>query len=163
MRIPMRQCISGQTWRWDGVDFRVLNPAPGQGDRDNDSSCVLLVEGPRDRLLLAGDISARVEPQVAAAVGPGPAPWLVVPHHGSKTSSSAAFIAAIKPPLAIVSAGWRNRFGHPKAEVVARYAAARVPLINTAMQGAIPLEFSADAPARRHSGWRLRQRRYWRE
>ncbi len=163
MRIPMRQCISGQTWRWDGVDFRVLNPAPGQGDRDNDSSCVLLVEGPRDRLLLAGDISSRVEPQVAAAVGPGPAPWLVVPHHGSKTSSSAAFIAAIKPPLAIVSAGWRNRFGHPKPEVVARYAAARVPLFNTAIQGAIPLEFPADAPARRHSGWRLRQRRYWRE
>jgi competence protein ComEC len=163
MRIPMQQCVSGQSWRWDGVDFRVLNPAPGQGDRDNDSSCVLLVEGPRGRLLLAGDISSRVEPQVAAAVGPGPAPLLVVPHHGSKTSSSAAFIAAIDPPLAVVSAGWRNRFGHPKPEVVARYATARVPLFNTAVQGAIPLEFPVDAPARREPGWRLRRRRYWRE
>lgn len=163
MQIPMQQCVSGQSWRWDGVDFRVLNPVPGQGDRDNDSSCVLLVQGPRGRLLLAGDISSRVEPQVAAAVGLGMAPLLVVPHHGSKTSSSAAFIAAIHPPLAVVSAGWRNRFGHPKPEVVARYAAAGVPLFNTATQGAIPLEFPADAPARREPGWRLRQRRYWRE
>jgi competence protein ComEC len=163
MRIPMQQCVSGQSWRWDGVDFRVLNPAPGQGDRDNDSSCVLLVEGPRGRLLLAGDISSRVEPQVAAAIGPGVTPLLVVPHHGSKTSSSAAFIAALNPPLAVVSAGWRNRFGHPKPEVVARYAAASVPLFNTAIQGAIPLEFPVDAPARRQPGWRLRQRRYWRE
>ncbi len=163
MQIPMQQCVSGQSWRWDGVDFRVLNPAPGQGDRDNDSSCVLLVQGPRGRLLLAGDISSRVEPQVAAAVGLGMAPLLVVPHHGSKTSSSAAFIAAIHPPLAVVSAGWRNRFGHPKPDVVARYAAAGVPLFNTATQGAIPLEFPADAPARREPGWRLRQRRYWRE
>jgi competence protein ComEC len=163
MRIPMQQCISGQAWRWDGVDFRVLNPAPGEGDRDNDSSCVLLVEGPRDRLLLTGDISSRMEPRVAAAIGTGTAPLLVVPHHGSKTSSSAAFIAAIHPPLAVVSAGWRNRFGHPAPEVVARYAAAGVPLFNTAIQGAIPLEFPVDGPARRRPGWRLRQRRYWRE
>jgi competence protein ComEC len=145
------------------VDFRVLNPAPGQGDRDNDSSCVLLVEGPRGRLLLAGDISSRVEPQVAAAIGPGVTPLLVVPHHGSKTSSSADFIDAVDPSLAIVSAGWRNRFGHPKPEVMERYADAGVPVLNTADSGAIGVEFPVGAPARVSGRWRLRDPRYWRE
>lgn len=163
MRMPMRQCVAGQSWRWDGVRFRVLSPAPGAGDRDNDSSCVLLVEGRGGRLLLTGDISSAEEPQVAAALGPGPPPVLLVPHHGSKTSSGAAFIAAVQPSLALVSAGWHNRFGHPRPEVLARYAQARVPLFNTAEQGAVPLEFPADGPPRRGLGWRLQQPRYWRE
>lgn len=163
MRLPMQQCVSGQSWRWDGVDFRVLNPARGEGDRDNDSSCVVLVQGRAGRLLLTGDISSAKEPQVAAALGQGMPPLMVVPHHGSKTSSSADFITAVGPPMALVSAGWRNRFGHPKPEVLARYAAAHVPVFNTAVQGAILLDFPVDAPARRAPGWRFRQRRYWRE
>ncbi len=163
MHIPMTQCVAGQSWQWDGVRFRVLSPGRGQGDRDNDSSCVLLVEGRGGRLLLTGDISTRVEPQVVAALGAGPRPLLVVPHHGSKTSSSADFIAGVRPPLALVSAGWHNRFGHPKPEVLARYAEAGVPVFNTAEQGAIPLDFPADAPPRRGPGWRLQQPRYWRE
>jgi competence protein ComEC len=163
MRVPMQQCVAGQAWQWDGVRFRVLSPARGAGDRDNDSSCVLLVEGRGGRLLLTGDISAKMEPQVAAALGPGPPPVMLVPHHGSKTSSSAAFIVAVRPRLAVVSAGWRNRFGHPKPEVLARYAEAQVPVFDTARQGAIPLDFPADAPPRREPGWRQRQARYWRE
>ncbi len=163
MKLPMRACIAGQAWQWDGVRFRVLSPADGKGDPDNDSSCVLLVEGRGGRLLLTGDISSKMEPQVAAALGPGMRPVLVVPHHGSKTSSSMAFIRAVQPPLALVSAGWRNRFGHPKLEVLARYAEAHVPVFNTAEQGAIPLDFPADAPPQRGPGWRQRQPRYWRE
>jgi competence protein ComEC len=145
------------------VRFRVLNPAPGAGDRDNDSSCVLLVESGGGRLLLTGDISAAAEPPVAAALGPGPPTVLLVPHHGSGSSSSAAFIAAVQPRLALVSAGWRNRFGHPRAQVLARYAEAQVPLFDTARQGAMALDFPADAPPRREPGWRQRQARYWRE
>jgi len=163
MRVPMQQCVAGQAWQWDGVRFRVLNPARGAGDRDNDSSCVLLVEGRGGRLLLTGDISAKMEPQVAAALGPGPAPVMLVPHHGSKTSSSAAFIAAVRPRLALVSAGWHNRFGHPKPEVLARYVDAHVPVFDTARQGAMVVDFPADAPPRREPGWRQRQVRYWRE
>jgi competence protein ComEC len=124
---------------------------------------VLLVEGRGGRLLLTGDISSKAEPQVAAALGPGLRPVLLVPHHGSKTSSSAAFIAALQPTLALVSAGWRSRFGHPKPEVLARYAEAQVPVFNTAEQGAIALDFPVDAPPRREPGWRQRQPRYWRE
>mgnify|MGYP001077755132 FL=1 len=163
VRVPMQQCVAGQAWQWDGVRFRVLSPLPGDGDRDNDSSCVLLVEGRGGRVLLPGDISSKTEPAVAAAVGSGSPPVLVVPHHGSKTSSSAAFIAALKPSLALVSAGWRNRFGHPRAEVLARYAAAGVPLFNTAMEGALEVQFPADGTPRRQPGWRRQQPRYWRE
>lgn len=163
MHMPMTQCVAGQAWQWDSVRFRVLSPEPGAGGRDNDSSCVLLVEGRGGRILLTGDISSRIEPAVAAAMGAGPPPVVLVPHHGSKTSSSAEFIAALKPPLALVSAGWRNRFGHPRPEVVARYAEAHVPFFNTAVQGAIVVDFPADGPPRREPGWRLRQQRYWRE
>ncbi|MDE2308535.1 MAG: DNA internalization-related competence protein ComEC/Rec2 [Xanthomonadaceae bacterium] len=164
MTVPMRQCLAGQSWQWDGVRFRVLSPRRGQAaGRGNDRSCVLLVEGRGGRLLLTGDISTKMEPPVVAALGSGLPPVLLVPHHGSKSSSSAFFIGAVHAPLAVVSAGWHNRFGHPRPDVLARYAAARVPVVNTAELGAIPLDFPADAPARRGPGWRLRQPRYWRE
>ncbi len=163
LHVSAEQCVAGQSWQWDDVRFRVLNPARDGTGRDNDSSCVLLVEGRGGRLLLTGDISSRVEPQVAAAIGPGPSPILLVPHHGSKTSSEAAFIATVQPPLAIVSAGWHNRFGHPHPTVVARYAQAGVPLLNTAESGAVELAFEPGSAPRVVARWRLLIRRYWRE
>jgi len=162
--IPMAQCLAGQQWEWDGVRFRVLSPVAAMLNASaNDHSCVLLVEGRAARLLLTGDIAAGTETSVAAALGPGPRPVLQVPHHGSKSSSSAEFIAAIRPELAVVSAGWRNRFGHPRADVLQRYAAAGVPVFNTAVDGAVQIEFPAAAPGYVAARWRLLQRRYWRE
>ncbi len=165
LALPARQCLAGQAWAWDGVRFQVISPQVLQPRaRGNDNSCVLLVTGASGaRLLLAGDISAKLEPQVAAALGPGAPPVLLVPHHGSHRSSSAAFIAALRPPLALVSAGWHNRFGHPRPEVLARYAEAQVPVFGTAQQGAMALDFPVHGPATREPGWRLRQLRYWRE
>jgi competence protein ComEC len=163
--LSMKPCRRGQSWSWDGVTLRVLSPAGpgGQTRYGNDRSCVLLVSGRGGRLLLTGDISDRIEPRVAIAVGRGPPLVLLVPHHGSKTSSSAAFIAALRPRLAIVSAGWLNRFGHPAPTVVARYAAAGVPLLNTATSGAIRIRFPVHAPPQVGDRWRWRQRPYWRE
>ena len=163
MPMPSEQCVAGQAWQWDGVNFRVISPAPGGGNQDNDSSCVVLVEGAAGRVLLTGDISSRTEPQVAAAIPRGLAPVLLVPHHGSKSSSSAEFLAALKPPLALVSAGWRNRFGHPRPEVLQRYAAAGITVLNTAEEGAIALDFSVDGKPWPEPGWRRKQARYWRE
>ncbi|AND68214.1 hypothetical protein ATSB10_07600 [Dyella thiooxydans] len=162
MPMPMAPCVAGQSWHWDGVTFRVLNPH-GRPSHDNDRSCVLLVEGGGDRLLLTGDITRRVEGDVAAGVPSGRPVAMTVPHHGSETSSGAAFIAALHPALAMVSAGWHNRFGHPRPAVVARYRAAGVPLLNTASEGALRLDFPVDAPVRAWPGERLRQSRYWRE
>lgn len=163
MPMPMAACAAGQGWTWEGVRFRLLNPPLDAAGKGNDRSCVLLVEGTGGRLLLPGDISRKVEPAVAATLGAGPSPVLVVPHHGSKTSSSEAFIHALAPPLAIVSAGWRNHFGHPKPEVMARYTAADVPVLNTADSGALALAFPVAGPARVTARWRQRAPRYWRE
>jgi competence protein ComEC len=166
--IPSAPCHAGQAWQWDDVAFRVLNPpiddaADASATSGNDHSCVLLIEGKAGRLLLTGDISNRVEPDVARAVGAGAPLVLVVPHHGSKSSSGAEFIAKLRPLLAIVSAGWRSRFGHPNPQVVERYRAADVPLENTAVAGALQIAFPPDAAPRLASRERERQRRYWRE
>ncbi|MGN2243079.1 DNA internalization-related competence protein ComEC/Rec2 [Frateuria sp. GZRR33] len=163
MPLPMRPCRAGQAWRWDGVDFRVLSPGPQAGGRRNDRSCVLAVDGAGGRLLLTGDISSRVEPAVASAVSRPRPTVLVVPHHGSRYSSAASFIAAIAPRLALVSAGWHNRFGHPHPLVLARYAQADVPLLNTATSGAIEVDAPPTAEPAVALTWRRRHRRYWRE
>jgi competence protein ComEC len=88
---------------------------------------------------------------------------LLVPHHGSKTSSGAGFLDALHPLFAVVSAGWRNRFGHPNPLVVERYATAGIALANSAVDGAITVEFPRDASPRIAVRERERQRRYWRE
>lgn len=163
MPMPTQPCAAGQAWQWDGVQFRVLSPPASGHDRDNDSSCVLLVQSAVGRLLLTGDISARIEKQLAKTIEPGLSPVLQVPHHGSKTSSSDPFITTLTPSLALVSAGWRNRFGHPKPEVVARYRQAGVRLLNTAEQGAIGLAFVPDRFPPLLTRWRPASRRYWRE
>ncbi len=168
IELPSAQCRTGQAWEWDGVRFRVLNPAEAMLDGDapakgNDRSCVLLVEGTGGRLLLTGDISSRVEPEVAAKVEPGAPVVLVVPHHGSRTSSGAAFLDELHPAFALVSAGWRSRFGHPHPLVVQRYANAGIALSNTADAGALAIAFPADAPPRIESRERDRWHRYWRE
>jgi competence protein ComEC len=160
--LPMAACEVGLSWVWDSVTVRVL-PSGAASASSNDRSCVLLVEGRGGRALLAGDISARVEPTVASAVAPGLPLVLSVPHHGSRGSSSTPFITAIQPTLALVSSGWRNRFGHPHPLVIRRYDDAGVPWLNTARSGAIQVDFPADAPPRVISQERQQQSRYWRE
>ncbi len=166
LALDAASCRAGEAWDWDGVRFRMLGPradAELATARGNDRSCVLLVEGRAGRLLLPGDIGSRVEVDVAAAAGDGPPLALVVPHHGSRSSSSPAFLAALHPAIAIVSAGWRNRFHHPAPDVVARYGAIGSTLVNTADAGAVRIAFPADAPPRIVARERDRQWRYWRE
>ncbi len=160
------QCERGQTREWDGVRLRMLSPdadAQATVSTGNDRSCVLLVEGRAGRLLLTGDISRKVEPDVAARLARDKPLVLLVPHHGSRSSSSAAFLQRLEPAQAVVSAGWRSRFGHPHPLVVQRYAQAGIPLLNTAARGALSIEFPADAAPRGAIGERGRDRPYWRE
>ncbi|KGI78426.1 competence protein ComEC [Oleiagrimonas soli] len=166
MPVPMPACQAGQRWHWDGVRMRVLSPPARLRPlllHGNDRSCVLLIEGRGGRLLLTGDITRRMEPLVARQIDKGAPLVLVVPHHGSNTSSSAAFLAALRPQLAVVSAGWLNRFGHPRPKVLARYRKAGVPVLNTARSGAVVLRFpAAGTPTVTHR-WRLDRHPYWRE
>lgn len=163
--LDMRQCHRGQHWQWDGVTFRVLSPDTSRLGtyRDNDQSCVLLITGVGGRMLLTGDVSSHVEPDLAQRVGAGPPLVLLVPHHGSKSSSSEAFINALSPRLAINSAGWLNRYHHPATAVIERYDRAQVPFFNTATSGAMEVAFPVDRPPFLSARWRLHQNRYWRE
>ena len=161
--VPMRQCRAGQHWQWDDVDFRVVSPPAPVTLRDNDAGCVLLVTGAGGRLLLPADTTARIEPEIARAVPAGAPLVLVVPHHGSKTSSSLDYLRALQPRLAIASAGYLNSYHHPADVVVARYAALHVPLLDTFDTGAIRLSFPAGGAPRLVAEERQRQVRYWRE
>ena len=163
MSIPMEPCMAGQHWEWDGVRFDLLSPATSDASTDNDRSCVLLITGAGGRMLLTGDIDTDVESRIARQWRPGLPLVLQVPHHGSRTSSGPDFIATTKPELAVVSTGWLNRFGHPRPEVLQRYASADVPVLNTALEGAIQIDFPARTATYTAIRWRQRQRRYWRE
>jgi competence protein ComEC len=121
---PPERCLDGQSWEWDGVRFEILHPQPqayAAPARPNAMSCVLRVGNQRVHALLAGDIERPQEEVLAGRPGALRADWLLVPHHGSRTSSSPAFLDAVRPALALAQAGYRNRFGHPAPEVVQRY------------------------------------------
>jgi competence protein ComEC len=135
---PATRCEAGQRWDWDGVTFEMLHPAPqdyAAPIKPNALSCVLRVASREAAVLLAGDIEQAQEARLAPG-GPLAADLLLVPHHGSKTSSSDAFLDAVKPSLALVQAGYRNRFGHPSPPVVDRYRARGIPLVESARCGA---------------------------
>jgi len=153
-------CAAGQFWQWDGVRFEVLHPLPGDDARlgkSNAHSCVLRIESAGGSALLAGDIEAGQERDLLER-GILPVNVLLVPHHGSRTSSTPAFLQVLRPDLAVVQAGYRNRFGHPAPEVVARYQDLRVPLVDSAHCGA--LHWQSQTP-RQWQCERDRARRYW--
>jgi len=156
-----RDCAAGQHWQWDGVDFDILHP-DGDYRQRNNHACVLRVSNPGHALLIAADIEAKVESRLLhSRPGALRADVLVVPHHGSKTSSTGAWIDAVAPELALVSAGYRNRFGHPAPPVVARYRQRHIRLLNTADSGAIRIDFPVQPAPLLARAWRQQQRHYW--
>jgi len=160
-------CYAGQSWTWDEVHFQILHPALasyGSPDiKDNDRSCVLRITSRYGSLMLAGDIERTSElellnsspQQLAADV-------LVVPHHGSKTSSSAEFIAAVHPALAVFTTGYRNRFGHPKKQVVERYQQQGSRIYRSDRDGALLLDFGSTGVISVRQ-WRQEAQRYWQD
>jgi competence protein ComEC len=136
---PSTRCTAGQGWQWDGVDFQVLHPQPSdyQGtNKPNAISCVLRISNGKQTVLLAGDLEAPQEARLVAAGAALRSDVLLVPHHGSKTSSSAAFLDAVQPSFALVQAGYRNRFGHPAGPVLDRYRERSITVIDSPHCGA---------------------------
>ena len=134
------RCVAGQRWQWDGVDFDVLQPYAmdyEQPNRTNAMSCVLRISNGNQVGLLAGDIEQAQEARLVAAGAPLKADVLLVPHHGSKTSSSAGFLDAVQPRHALIQAGYRNRFGHPAQSVVDRYRERGIKLFESPQCGAM--------------------------
>jgi competence protein ComEC len=159
------RCRSGQRWRWDGVLFEMLSPPieryAQDGVKTNDLSCVLKITAGERRALLAGDIEAPAEAELLRddprALG---ADVLVVPHHGSRTSSTPPFVAAVAPRVAVFAAGYLNRFNHPRPDVVARYARRGAAPMRTDLMGAVTVMLGP-RDALDAIGERDRRRRYW--
>ena len=158
-------CIAGQHWTWDGVVFTVLHPTRAEYDdpraKTNDRSCVVRIDSAYGSALLTGDLEAKSEAKLlrddSAVLR---ADVLVVPHHGSRTSSTPAFIRGVAPAIAVFACGYRNRFGHPRPDIVARYVAEAVHMVRTDMEGAVTLTFASGTPLQPVSARDLR-RRYW--
>jgi competence protein ComEC len=157
-------CADGQSWEWDGVRFEVLHPprasyASGKTSKNN-LGCVLRISVGAYSVLLAADIEKEAERLLLQRHGDKlPATLLLVPHHGSKTSSIPPFVKAVHPRYAVFASGYRNHFGHPKEEVVERYRAAGSELLRSDEDGAIivsmgPRSFSVERYRKSH-------KRYW--
>lgn len=133
---------------WDGVQFQILHPAPDfltYLGRDNNYSCVLKMTPVRGSLLLTGDIQKEAENfLVKHSLKLLETAVLVIPHHGSNTSSSAHFITAVTPRLALASAGYLNIWKFPHADVLQRYRKYTTQILDTATAGAITLRFTAE-------------------
>ncbi|MDH4012472.1 MAG: DNA internalization-related competence protein ComEC/Rec2 [Chromatiales bacterium] len=159
----MQRCVRGQRWVWDGVVFEVLHPPLAMRfERDNDSSCVVRIGAAPGTVLLTGDIERAAErilldyaPELAVDV-------VIAPHHGSRTSSSPALVAATQPSWVVFAAASGNRWGFPAPGVVARWHRAGAISLWTGRDGAIGFRFVSGRPAapRQH---RQRARRIWHE
>ena len=161
---PAEHCLAGMQWTWDGVAFEIVHPAPSAyadaARKSNDLSCVLRVVSGGGSVLLTGDIEAASEAEILARGEAIAADVLVVPHHGSRTSSLPAFVAAVSPHFAVIAAGYRNRFGHPRPEILARYALAGAARPRTDLGGAITVTLTGGQPIDVVAE-RERARRYW--
>lgn len=156
-------CEHGQQWLWRDVRVRALARLPGSSRGPNNDSCVLQLEYSGQRILLPGDIEEMSELRLSGRHGDAlRSQVMLVPHHGSRTSSQPEFLAAVQPELAVVSRGFLNRFGMPHRAVRERYCEAGIPLYDTGRSGQISLYW-------RHSGWQVvryredRRRRWYHE
>ena len=164
---PVRRCEAGQNWDWDGVHFAMLHPTlSSYADaslKDNHRSCVLKLSSTGGSVLLPADIEAEDE-AILLATQPTllRASVLVAPHHGSRTSSTPGFIAAVQPQLTVFTMGYNNRFGHPRSDVVTRYRDAGSQLRRSDVDGLVDIRFMPDVAMETNS-WRLLKRHYWQD
>jgi competence protein ComEC len=163
VRQRVEPCRAGMGWQVDGVAFAILHPPADSGFEGNDASCVLLVAAGKSRLLIGGDIEEKAEQHLLQHGSPPPVDVVVVPHHGSQTSSSRPFVTALAPDLAIVSAGFANRWGMPRSDVVDRWRAAGARVISTADAGAIQGRVCEDEGLIRMRRFRADRSRIWHE
>ena len=159
--VPHTLCSAGQGWDWDGVRFSVLQPVAQDHSRSlkpNALSCVLRVQDAAGRsALLTGDIEAPQEAALVQRLGAAlHSDVLLVPHHGSRTSSTAAFVDAVAPEVAVVQAAYRSRYGHPAADVMQRYADRGIAVVRSDRCGAWTLQADGSTLCQRQTA-----RRYW--
>ena len=162
-----RFCEAGMKWQWDGVLLEVIHPLSRNQFEGNDASCVVRIEAGGESMLLTGDIEKPAERALLERYSQEfkqkfrqklNVDGLVVPHHGSNTSSTAEWIDALSPQWGVVPVGYRNRYRLPRADVVERYRAAGVELWSTAEHGAVTVELGQRSKV---SGWRSSNLKIW--
>jgi len=156
--VRMQRCVAGLTWQVDGVTFEFLHPRDAAGQGGNDDSCVLRVQGRYHAALLAGDMGAVMERQLAETSNLR-ADLVLMPHHGARGSSSPALIAATRARHAVAQVGYHNRYGHPSPAVMERWQQSGASVWRSDQHGAVTAVSRADGlhvGARRHT-----HRRYW--
>ena len=156
----MQECLAGQSWQWDGVDFRILHPAGTDTYAGNNRSCVLQISTGAYTLLLSGDIEKQVENQLIKKYsGALVAQILVAPHHGSKTSSTTGFINTVAPEMVLFPVGYRNRFKFPNQDIIERYEDRGISMYDTARHGALMIHINQAGVA--VTSHRQTARRFW--
>jgi competence protein ComEC len=156
-------CRRSERWEWDGVTFEWLHPGPRRFEKDNDNSCVLRVQSEQHAVLLTGDIERLAEAELVEQGQLARADIVLVPHHGSRTSSTPTFVSATRPRWALVPSGHRNRWGFPKPDVVERWQSAGAEVLVGSASGAIEFELHPERPIAPPQLWRPSRRRLWRD
>ncbi|MCK4842081.1 MAG: DNA internalization-related competence protein ComEC/Rec2 [Methylococcales bacterium] len=154
------QCQAEQSWVWDQVNFEILSPTIGSQIGDNNNSCVLKVTSKQGSFLLTGDIEKSAEywlldnkvEKLASDV-------LIAPHHGSKTSSTLAFLTKVDADIILIPSGYRNRFSFPHKQVIKRYKELGIDWVNTSDHGALTVSYSLGKIVIKSA--RLEKRKYW--
>lgn len=157
--VRQKTCVAGHDWVWDGVRFEFLYPQTrrhGKDEASNHQSCVLRVSAGGKSILLTSDIETPDESAMLAA-GLGHSDVILVPHHGSGTSSASAFLDAVQPDVAIIPVGYRNRYRHPKPSVLSAYEARKIRVLRTDADGMVRVNL----PSMAISAYRQTHRRYW--
>jgi len=153
-------CYAGQKWNWDGVDFEILHPQMGSLLTGNNASCVLKVSSKLGSVLLTGDIEKKAEKRLIERYSNRlDADILLVPHHGSRTSSTKEFISAVSPEYAFIPVGYRNRFGFPKQDIMTRYEVLGVKTFVSYKTGELSARFRDNGL--QINEFRTKNRRFW--
>ncbi len=158
-----KRCFAGQQWQWDGIPFHLLHPNASSNLQGNNNSCVIKIGKPGQGVLIPGDIEQAAEQQLLKENRQHlRAEIMVVPHHGSATSSTVDFISAISPRYALFASGYGNRFGLPRRTIVQRYQQRQILVLNSAYSGAISFLSSANGRLKLVSQWRRKKDLIWR-
>ena len=155
-------CFANQNWQWDGVDFQILSPPKNTQLVGNEASCVLKITQGVNSVLLTGDIERRAEKLLVKSYGADlKTTILVAPHHGSATSSTKDFVAAVAPNYVLFPAGYKNRFRFPNKKVVARYEKIGTEMLNASQEGAITFKFADKSDIISQISYRKKEKRFW--
>jgi len=158
------RCEAGLEWAVGEVNFGFIHPATLDAGSDNNRSCVLMIYRGSSRVLLTGDIEASAEQSLLSRLGTDkrfPVTLLTAPHHGSRTSSSQAFVDTFRPEYVVYPAGIRNRYGFPHSDVELRYKLAGAKSLVTGYRGAMSFVFGPEGLSRPPVSWWNSHRRFW--